>query len=756
MPFVSAGVYNVEQDLSLYAETVSATIFGIVGVFNKGPLDTETDVSSIERLESLFGRPIDPTSDSSLPQAWYAAREYLRKGNQLKVVRVDSAATPAQYAAISLPGGSDDDLGTAADGATSVPATRTLTSAGSGFVAAGVQIGDYVELHDAVDTGDNGFYQLTAVAATVLTVDRDWPTGSLTNLSFTVWAGKKEGGVDGATSVPATRTLTSAGSTFTTNGVAAGDIVLVNDTGDTGDNGVFVVESVTSETVLKVTRDWPEGSLSGLTFTVYSKIGPDAADGDTTVAGTFTSASAKFSSHGVKAGDILYVKDAVDTGANGYYPITAVASETALTVGYNGTWPASLTNLDYEIWPGSIQLLAQSKGTWITGDVVKVSRNASDKTNVDIKIYDSSEVYLRETIYNVDRTNATTADDVSEYFTASVISNRTEPAAGTWRIATASPIRPVLDFSGGDDGTTGLVDADFIGVTGSSPTGLQALLNPEKTLLSIIAIPGQTSEDIGNALVTFAEARADVMCLPDPPDSPTVSDPQDILDWHNGTLGRTTALNTSYGALSWSWQQIYDEYNDADVWAAPSGFTAAVFAENDNKAAAWYAPAGFKRGKVSSSKALRYSPDQGERDSLASGTARVNPFVNFVGYGIHLFGQTTLLRTTSALNRVNVRRMLIEVEKTIAASTRALIFDPNDDLLFREFKALSDPALEYISSRRGIEEFLTVNATTDTDKDNKTARFKTFIKPVNAAEIIILEYALTSQGADFTELVESA
>lgn len=216
---------------------------------------------------------------------------------------------------------------------------------------------------------------------------------------------------------------------------------------------------------------------------------------------------------------------------------------------------------------------------------------------------------------------------------------------------------------------------------------------------------------------------------------------------------RTTALNTTYGALYWTWQQVYDEYHDVDVWTAPSGHMAAVYANNDNLQAQWYAPAGFKRAKVTGSKDVRYSPDQDDRDALQGPGARVNPIVNFTGAGIYVFGQKTLSTTSSALNRVNVRRMLLYVEKVIATAARQLIFDPNDEVLEREFIQLVEPVLDDVLSRRGIREYSIQAATTDTDRDNNKAVFKIFIKPTKAAEIIEIQFVLTAQGADFQELL---
>jgi len=742
MAFVSAGAYAREVDLSLYAETITSTILGMAHTFNKGPIGTPTLITNIDRLIAEFGEPIDPGSSSSACQGWFAAREYLRKGNKLYVNRVESTATPAAYAAQSVRGVTDQTLATGTDGATSVPATRTLTSATGDFVNDGILVGDVLE----VDEGgaDDGFYVLTAVAATVLTIDRDWPTGSLADQDFTVWTAKKEEGEDGVTSALGVRTLTSAASTFQTNGVAAGDILKIADPGDTGDNGVYYIASVDSETQLTVNRDWQEGGLSTLTFTVY---GPNSsgATGSTATAGEFADTNAKFQDHGVQAGDILWIKDAVDIGDNGYYMITGLktgSEDTTLEVNETA-WPAgSLTGLTYEVFPGSVTYQGATKGTAFSGLRIIPSVNANDNTKVDLETKNSAGTFRLEKVFSMDRTDADTVmSSDSAYWTATIRSNRSDIVAGD-----------TFTVSGGDDGYTGIVDSDYIG-NSTLGTGLRGFSNAEAIDVNLLVCPGQSSQNVQDELINICESRADCMAIVDPPDWSAIDTVQEILNFHNGTLTRTTALNTTYGALYWTWQKVYDEYHDVDVWTAPSGHMAAVYANNDNVQAPWFAPAGLKRGKLTGSTDVRYSPNQDDRDALYGPGARVNPIVNFTGSGIYAFGQKTLTTATTALDRVNVRRMLLYVEKVIATASRQLVFDPNDDVLEREFKQLVEPVLDDVLSRRGIAEYLITTATTDSDRDNNKAVFKIFIKPIKSAEIIEIVFALTSQGANFSELI---
>ena len=735
----AAGVYKKEIDLSLYVEIASNLTIGVVHTFNKGPVDSRTLITNSGQLETTFGKPID---DDVHSQGFFALREYFRNGNQAYVVRVESSSDPSEYSECSLRGASDDSLATGTDGATSVPATREMTSATGDFVNDGVQVGDILEIDEG--TGDDGFYVIAGVTATVLTVDRDFPTGSLSTLDFTVWSSKLFGADDGATSVASTRQLTSASATFQSNGVQAGDVVYVNDTGDEEDNGFYVVESVTSETVLVVNRPWPVGEGTGLTFTVYGRNHLSTDDGDTSTDGEFEATTATFQSHGVKAGDILIIEDAIDTGDNGEYVITGLKSgseETTLEVNVAEWATGSLTGLSYRVVPGVIKLTGESKGSWANGYELTTALSTTDPAQFDLEVRDAGG-FLVETIFGLDTANVATEMANSAFFpTAEVIVGRTGPGIAT--TATAS---------GGEDGTTGISDADFIG-TGTD--GLQAFKNIEEVTVDILLIPGYSSQNIGDALINMAEYRGDCMALVDSPDYPTVNSVQDVIDWHNGLggFGRTTSLSSSYAALAWTWQQIYDPYHDKNRWTAPSGHVASAMANSENQTYPWFAPAGLRRGKFAGSIDVRLSPDSGQRNAMQLGGNSVNPVVKFIREGIHLYGQKTLLRTSSALNRINVRRLLLFLERGILEASRLIVFEPGDEATDREFIRLVTPVLEYAQDNRGLREFLVVAASTDIDRDNQKLVFQIFIKPTKAAEVIEVQFILTAQTANFAELL---
>lgn len=740
----AAGVFKKEIDLSLYVEVSSDLKVAIVHTFSKGPINTRTLVTNNSQLESTFGKPID---DDVHGQGFFALREYFRSGNQAFVVRAESSANPAVTGKTGLQGGADDQLESGADGATSLPATRQFTSAGSTFQTNNVLPGDHLEIADTGGSADDGFYTIVSVdLETQVTVDRDFPTGSLSSLDFVIWTSQCEGTAsDGATSAPATRQFTSATSFFSTN-VQAGDILEINDVSSDGDNGFYVIESVDSDTQLTVNRDWFSGSLTGLDFTVYTRNHPDGTDGDTTTDGVFVSASSFFQSHSVQTGDLLVINDVTDTGDNGVFVIEGLTSgseETSLDVNV-GTWPTGgLTGLSFSVFPSPITLPGESEGAWVNGYQARTTANATDSEQFDLNVFDENG-FLVETVFGLDTSNI--VDEMAEnsaFFPEPVV-NTGRSGPGIIYTATAN---------GGENGTTGIVDADLIG-TGSN--GLQSFSNVEDVEIDVLLIPGYSSQAVGDALINMAEStRGDCMAIVDPPDSPTVSSPQDVVDWHNGVggFGRTSALSSSYGALYWSWAEIFDPFTNTDRFIAPSGHALSVWAQSQNATQIWFAPAGLRRGRVRGAQALRASPSQGERNLMQTGGNSVNPIVNFVREGIHVFGQKTLLRTNSALNRISVRRMLLFAEREILALAKTIVFEPGDEITDRDFTQKVTPLLEFIQDNRGIRESLVVAASTAADRDANRAVYQIFIKPTTTAEVVEVQFILTAQTADFSEIL---
>lgn len=167
----------------------------------------------------------------------------------------------------------------------------------------------------------------------------------------------------------------------------------------------------------------------------------------------------------------------------------------------------------------------------------------------------------------------------------------------------------------------------------------------------------------------------------------------------------------------------------------------------DNVAETWFAPAGFRRGRLTKPSATEKQLNQGDRDALYN--TNINPIVNFVPDGITIFGQKTCQRLSTAVDRINVRRLMIYLRKTLLASGRIDLFEPNDQFTWDSVKSKADQILSDIQNRRGIVQFKvicdsTVNTPLRVDRNELWC--KILLKPTKTAEFIVFEVNLTSQA----------
>lgn len=321
-----------------------------------------------------------------------------------------------------------------------------------------------------------------------------------------------------------------------------------------------------------------------------------------------------------------------------------------------------------------------------------------------------------------------------------------------------------IGLAGGDDGAPA-DDADVVGTDiGGVRTGLKLFNDPEEVesaAPSIIAVPGNWRRAVVTELLSLAEQRQDILAIIDPPDELTV---QEVVRWHNGDLTGhpeylTAAINSNYGCMYYPWLEVFDSFNNADIFIPPSGHAAAVMARTDFERDPWFAPAGIQRALLPDVLDTRTHLTLGDRDFLYSGGNAVNPIPNFTQDGIVIYGQRTLQRVPTSLDRINVRRMLIVAKKAIATAARFVVFEPNDPITYRQLTNLVNPFLRQIQSRRGIVDFRvicdeTTNPPAVVEQNRVVCRI--LIKPTKTAEIIELEFVLLPQGANFDEFALAA
>ena len=213
---------------------------------------------------------------------------------------------------------------------------------------------------------------------------------------------------------------------------------------------------------------------------------------------------------------------------------------------------------------------------------------------------------------------------------------------------------------------------------------------------------------------------------------------------------QANARNSSYGAAYWPWLQTIDPDMGDQVWVPASAMIPGVYAFNDNASEPWFAPAGINRGGLTTVIRPERKLSQANRDSLYQN--KVNPIASFPGVGTVVYGQKTLQRQASALDRVNVRRLLIQLKSYIGQVAQTLVFEQNTAATRNNFLSIVNPYLETVVQRQGLYAFKVVmddsNNTPDVIDRNQMVG-AIYLQPTKTAEFIILDFNLLPTGATF-------
>ena len=222
-------------------------------------------------------------------------------------------------------------------------------------------------------------------------------------------------------------------------------------------------------------------------------------------------------------------------------------------------------------------------------------------------------------------------------------------------------------------------------------------------------------------------------------------------DGYDPRTNMLTVQDTGYGATYWPWVRINDSENNRLVWVPPSVEVIGAYAFNDRVGQPWFAPAGFNRGGLERVLEVRRRLTQTQRDNLYNNTPGVNPIATFPGQGIVIFGQKTLQKKLSVLDRVNVRRMMLTVRKTISRMSRNFVFEANNAQTRSNLLQMVNSYLGSVQAANGINEFRASIQEGADLVDRNVIKGKIFLKPTTVAEIVIFDFTLTPQGASFSE-----
>lgn len=785
---ISPSVRIAEKDLTFLVEQNDIGACGLIGFASKGPINIPTLVTSTSSLHTAFGYP---HPDSGDPYLIYGAEQFLTTGNQCYIVRVadispssSEAATTAQVV-VPTSGGPVEIVGNVAVGSgfsfandqffrwrlNGVLASKVLvvladTNRPSPDTGLPYTMEDLVEtLNDQIVRSIDGIY---------FDWDNKAPSGASTSSSRLVVKSFYSYGPDSTIElVSVTQSLYGPGSvvglgTLMTAAVLTGTLDQYPPTSipapGTFDFSSFAANSLFLEIVTSgtnnvlidnIVQSVPIPSSVLTTTQIVNAINNEVTLGN--IPGGFVASAfgnfVRLTTNHYGRDAVIYVKP-LSTAAPlmGFTGGSSVGSSPTAVTGSGSTYTAGIvsgsTNTSNLV---SFTILADSPGIDGNATQVVITSNDDDGTfNLDIYNYNE-----QVEVWGALSKNALSSRYVETFI--NTYSNYISIVDDTTNAAPPLPSTQAVPYtlSGGSDGIPASPDDQDTLLIGSQAngSGLLALSDPEQINLDLVAVPGHTSTFVCTELINFCEnVRGDCFAIIDPPFGLSVTE---IVQWQNGVHPlNDVRFDSSFAALYYPWVMIRDTFNKIDVWAPPSGSVLATYAYSDSLANPWYPPAGLTRGLVPNILNVFSNPTLVERDQMYANRNAVNCIVEFVGTeGFYLFGQKTLQRRPSALDRVNVRRMLLYVEKTIAAAARNLLFEPNTSQLRSSFVTLASGILDQVLNDQGLSDYFvqcddTLNPTTVIERNELRARIG--IQPTYAVEFIFIEFTLNRLGS-FTE-----
>jgi len=785
---ISPSVRITEKDLSFVTSNTTNSRGAMVGFCSKGPINIPTLITSTRQLHTVFGYPHPDASD---PYMIYAAEQYLNAANQLYVVRVANeepvSDERAETAFVEVP-----SAGEVVEVEATVPGPYTIESDKffrfkvNGILSAKTLVvsgrtdpysaSDLVnELNDQIDSnsdgiifyvkvlnsneylavktvyayGPNAYLELVSVQDSLYGENAKIGTGDLAVLGTGMTAAEVMGNVSGPYDFS---TITNPKLNIVVDGT---DNVLIDNIVQTVDLSVApsgkTLSLLTAQDVANMINaavtDLP-GGFQAVVEAISASDDQDTSDSDHSVVVIKTLHTGRDARVRVKPDSTVdYTLGLSNNTAQGASPeaVTGDNSEEAGIV-------YGKENANYA--ENTFVIKADSPGIEGNRTQVKITNDTSNNTFV-MQVYNNG--------VQVESWGGLTKDPSSRFYVASYLSlvsdyikvedfsDTTSPPLNS---NTFSPLDGVYTLSGGSDGISSDPDDQDELIIGSDVgyTGLYALSEPEQIDIDLLAVPGHSSTNVVSAMLNICQnVRMDCMAIIDPPFGLSV---REITQWQNGVHPlNLTRLDSDFGALYWPWLRMRDNFNGIDVWVPPSGSVMATIATSDSSSAPWFAPAGVNRGIVANINDVYQRPTLEERDLMYGNRNAINPIVQFVDVdGFVIFGQKTLQRRPTALDRVNVRRLMLAVEKRIRSASRALIFEPNDELFREKFVNIATDILREIKVGRGITDFRVqadeeLNTADVIDRNEFRARIG--IQPTRAAEFIFLEFSIHRTG-DFS------
>ena len=392
----------------------------------------------------------------------------------------------------------------------------------------------------------------------------------------------------------------------------------------------------------------------------------------------------------------------------------------------------------------SLSLTADSAG--VEGNSTQVVvRNNVREGNFNLEVYSNG--------VQVESWGNLSKDETSRYYAETFLTLVSDYVRAVDNTNNPSPpLDGTYDLAGGNDGIPSDPDDQDHFLIGNmlGYTGLYALSEPEQIDIDLVAVPGHSSTGVVLALIDMCQnMRTDCLAIIDAPFGLTV---KEIVHWQNGAHPlNTRRFDSDFAALYWPWVKIRDSFNNVDVWVPPTGSVMAVYARSDALSAPWFAPAGQTRGIVPGITDVFSRPTLEERDLMYGNRNAINPIVQYADFqDFVVWGQKTLQRRPTALDRVNVRRLMFVIEKRIRSASRALLFEPHDDQFHAAFIDIATRILKEVKVGRGLTDYIIkadyeLNTPDVIDRNEFRARIG--VQPTRAVEFMFIEFSIHRTGS---------
>ena len=799
---VSPGVVIRERDLTnttiVNAQALRAAI---AAAFQKGPVETPTTINSQKEFVDVFGGPVDANAED-----WFVASEFLNYGGRLVVSRSVgdnaevassagnevSAANPGSwgnnFAVVAVDRGFDQII-TLASAPAVVTDGTTLTFAG----------GKTAKLYDWNGTTRTGnILNLTGGAVTTSNALDIPDTGVIAGIDTLTGTSAPIGGrVDGTYNAVSASSTSGSAATFNVV-ITAGVAVVTLVSGGTGylDDGVLTISStqlpqIGSTSVTFQVNGVQSGVISAIdTFTGTGAPAGGRVDGSYPgISASSTGGSAATFNVVITAGVVAVTLVAGGTGYLDNQVLTISSTQlpqigsTSVTFQVNGIVNTTIAVSAVDDWYRNASVTVGTFSVKLTqiGPRPGTSPQGVDlgfsKDEFHIGVVEISTGRVVETYQYLSKLqNGKSSEGLNTYYRSTVnqrsvlIQLAVNPfniqiGSGTdWTDGTNDNVESVAP---GALGIIGFEKFDLVGGDddnyASRNDALEIFRSYDATDLDFILMGGSgtTQSDTlakGSTALSIASGRKDCVAFISSHKSNqlTTGDvPLAALECKNNILNFFAGFpSTSYAVFDSGYKYLYDRFNDVYRWIPCNGDVAGLCVATSAQLADWYSPAGLNRGSLRNAVKLAYNPSQSDRDELYS--ERINPVISLRGSGITLFGDKTALSSPSAFDRINVRRLFLNIERRVDNLAQGVLFEQNDTITRSGFSNAVNSYLAEIRADRGLTDFLVVcdesnNTPSVIDRNEFVADI--YLQPTRSINFITITLTATRTGINFQEVV---